>query len=72
MIKIHSIRQERRKMKDLLVFLKAVRENIDFNKIIKEIDESKVLLGNERSYTFLDSNLKKWLDTLKNVATEKV
>ncbi|KRM66691.1 hypothetical protein FC35_GL001209 [Limosilactobacillus coleohominis DSM 14060] len=70
--KIHAIRQERRKMKDLLVFLKAIRENIDFNKIIREIDESKVLLGNERSYTFRDSNLKKWLDTLKNVATEKV
>lgn len=70
--KIHSIRQERRKMKDLLVFLKAVRENIDFKKIIKEIDERKVLLGDDRSYTFRDSNLKKWLDSLNNVTNEKV
>lgn len=70
--KIHLIRQDRRRKKDLLAILKAVKENVDVTKIIQEIDQSKVLLGDERHYLYRDTTLKKWLKSLAESSTSEV
>ncbi|WP_251547060.1 hypothetical protein [Limosilactobacillus caecicola] len=62
--KIKVMRQERRKIKDILIYLNSINNHTDANTIIKEIDRSFVEDSDERTYHYRSGNIKEFLASI--------